>query len=135
MVSSIADVPYLTEVSPSMRGKLTSTYELMTSFGVLLSFLCGWLLCGGATNDPYGWRVAYMIPVALSVVQSLSMFLMPESPKWLLEKKLLADAKSALSEVYGEIQFDDMIRDWTVQMVDMKKDRSGSSKIVLPCHV
>ena len=133
VVSSIADVPYLTEVSPSsMRGKLTSTYELMTSFGVLLSFLCGWLLCGGATNDPYGWRVAYMIPVALSVVQSLSMFLMPESPKWLLEKQLLADAKSALSEVYGEIQFDEMIRDWTVQMVDMKKDRSGSSEIVSP---
>lgn len=121
VVSSIADVPYLMEICPSsVRGQMTSTYELMTSFGVLLSFLCGYLLCGGATDVADGWRVAYMLPVVLSIVQSLMMFFMPESPKWLLEKGRLVDAKTSLCEVYGQSQFDWMVRDWTMEIVEVE---------------
>lgn len=132
VVSSIADVPYLTEISPSsMRGRLTCTYELMTSFGVLLAFACGWLLCGGAMDDPFGWRVAYLIPVVLSLAQSLSMVFMPESPKWLLEKRMITEARQSLSEVYGSANLDDMVQQWTIQIVE-KEGNIESPKVISP---
>ena len=115
------DIPYLTEVSPSsMRGRLTSAYELMTSFGVLLAFLCGWLLCGGATNDAFGWRAAYLIPVALSIIQSISMLFMPESPKWLIENRLIREARNSLHEMYGAAEFEDLVKSCKIQLVEMK---------------
>ena len=106
-VSSIADIPYLNEISPpSVRGQVTSAYELLTSLGVLLSFLVGWLCVGGAgsssnsiSDNGSGWRAAFLLPVALALAQSLGMLSLPESPQWLLEKQRAEEAGAALQLV------------------------------------
>ncbi len=99
-VSAIADVPYLMEISPpKYRGEMGSVYEVMISFGVLISFLCGYFLA----REEGGWRVAFALPCLLAVVQSLGMCLLPESPKWLLERKRLSEAREALSQIYGDV--------------------------------
>jgi MFS family permease len=110
-VSSVADIPYLNEISPpSVRGQVTSAYELLTSLGVLLSFLVGWLCVGGAdsshsindnegSGSGSGWRAAFLLPVALALAQSLGMLSLPESPQWLLEKQRAEEAGAALQLV------------------------------------
>ena len=98
-VSAIADVPYLTEISPSAyRGQVASVYEIMISLGVLLSFVCGYFL----SSVDGGWRIAFILPLFFALIQSLSMCFLPESPKWLLEKNRPAAAKRALFEMYGD---------------------------------
>ncbi len=98
-VSAIADVPYLTEISPpKYRGEMASMYEVMISLGVLVSFACGYFL-SGIEN---GWRVAFMLPCFFAIFQSFSMLSLPESPKWLLEKHRLDEAKEALFQIYGD---------------------------------
>lgn len=97
-VSGIADVPYLNEISPPQyRGVLSSQYEMAVSVGVLVSFAVALALSG----LDYGWRIAFLIPSVLAVLQSCLMVLLPESPRWLLEKGLLDKARKALSAMYG----------------------------------
>lgn len=98
-VSGIADVPYLTEISPPQyRGLLSSQYEMSVSIGVLISF--GLDLAFSGVHD--GWRIAFMLPAAFVVLQSSCLFLLPESPKWLIEKGYFPEARRTLSLIYGE---------------------------------
>ncbi len=42
-----------------------------------------------------------MIPAVMAFLQSIGMCFLPDSPKWLMEKGRLEEAKIALSEIYG----------------------------------
>ena len=54
-LSAIADIPYLQEVAPpQLRGRLSSSYELLVVGGVLTSFGSDLLLTYLAPLD--GWR-------------------------------------------------------------------------------
>ena len=98
-VSGIADVPYLTEVAPPQyRGILSSQYEMSVSLGVLISFGLD-LALSGVDN---GWRIAFILPAAFVALQSVGLFWLPESPKWLLEKGYFPEARRTLSGIYGE---------------------------------
>ncbi len=109
-LSGIADVPYLMEISPaSMRGMVTSTYEILVCVGVLMSFI----VCFFLSEIEDGWRYMFAIPVVLCVLQSLGMMLLPESPQWLAEKGHLDSAKEALEQIY-EPHFDYLLHIHTV---------------------
>ncbi|KAJ1426735.1 major facilitator superfamily domain-containing protein [Ochromonadaceae sp. CCMP2298] len=98
-LSGIADVPYLNEIAPAhYRGILSSQYEMAISIGVLLSFV-GALALSGVDN---GWRIAFLIPSVGALLQSMGMFLLPDSPKWLQEKGYLNKAGEALLQIYGD---------------------------------
>ena len=73
-------------------------YEVMISVGVLVSFVSGYFL----SEVEHGWRVASQLPSLMALAQSLCMCSLPDSPKWLLEKNQLAEAKNALSQMYGD---------------------------------
>lgn len=98
-ISGLADVPYLTEISPAQyRGMLSGQYEILVALGVLVSFC----LDLAFSTFSAGWRVAFVVPAGLALVQSLCMLLLPESPQWLMAKGDLAAARSALMDIYGE---------------------------------
>jgi MFS family permease len=105
-ISGLADVPYLVEISPAQyRGFLSGQYEILVAVGVLLSF-CLDLAFSTFHN---GWRVAFIFPAIFALAQSLAMILLPESPKWLLSKGLLAKARGAMREIYGESRLQNWI--------------------------
>jgi MFS family permease len=98
-LSGIADVPYLNEIAPpEHRGVLSSQYEMAVSVGVLISFAVALALSGAE----YGWRISFLIPSALALMQTAFMFLLPETPRWLMEKGLLDQAQRALGFMYGD---------------------------------
>lgn len=97
-ISGIACVPYLTEISPAAdRGWLSSQYEILVCLGILLAF-CSDLVFSTINN---GWRVAFIIPAVIAFLQSLSMCWLPDSPKWLIEKGRIEEAKIAIEQIYG----------------------------------
>lgn len=82
-MSAIVDVSYLTEVSaPEYRGTVTSCNELMVTVGLLAAYVMNTVL----DDYPGSWRWMFGIPAPISLVWAISIFFMPESPKWLLIK-------------------------------------------------
>lgn len=97
-LSGIADVAYLIEVSPpSFRGRLSSSYELLTCMGVLVSFIVSWQLQG----DSNGWRIMFLVPGILAFLQSVGVMWLPESPKWLAINVSQEACDHVLVEIYG----------------------------------
>ena len=80
-ISAIADVSYLTEISPEKhRGFCVGTNELMITIGLLFAFFIDYLL----SKQVNGWRIMFAIPIIISTIWCILMLPMPESPKWLL---------------------------------------------------
>lgn len=88
---------YTAEVSPaSARGFLTSFPEVFINFGILLGYVSNYAF----SHLPLrlGWRVMLGIGAAPSVGLALMVLGMPESPRWLVMKGRLADAKVVLGK-------------------------------------
>ena len=84
-VSSFAVPLYIAEISPAkMRGRLVSTFQLMVTIGILISYLSDLALADNA--DPACWRPMLYIGVIPTVVLFVGMLFLPETPGWLLMK-------------------------------------------------
>uniref|UniRef100_J3MME8 Major facilitator superfamily (MFS) profile domain-containing protein n=1 Tax=Oryza brachyantha TaxID=4533 RepID=J3MME8_ORYBR len=88
---------YTAEVSPaSARGFLTSFPEVFINFGILLGYVSNYAFSRLPLR--LGWRVMLGIGAAPSVLLALMVLGMPESPRWLVMKGRLADAKVVLEK-------------------------------------
>ncbi|KQK15521.1 polyol transporter 5 [Brachypodium distachyon] len=88
---------YTAEVSPaSARGFLTSFTEVFINFGILLGYVSNYAFARLPLR--LGWRVMLGIGAAPSALLALMVFGMPESPRWLVMKGRLADAKVVLDK-------------------------------------
>jgi hypothetical protein len=88
---------YTAEISPAaVRGFLTSFPEVFINFGILLGYVSNFAF---ARLPLYlGWRVMLGIGAAPSALLGLMVFVMPESPRWLVMKGRLADARAVLEK-------------------------------------
>ena len=85
-VSSVAAPTYVSEIStPSTRGRLVALYQFNIVFGILIAFLSNYFLKGvGGVND---WRWMLGVMTIPSVLYSLLVLGVPESPRWLLTNR------------------------------------------------
>ena len=91
-VSSVAAPTYISEIStPKTRGRLGAMYQFNIVFGILIAFLSNYFLEGVGGNNDWRWMLGVMaIP---SLIYTLMVFSIPESPRWLLSVK--NDTKAA----------------------------------------
>ena len=88
---------YTAEVSPaSSRGFLTSFPEVFINLGILLGYVSNYAF--SHLSLKLGWRLMLGIGAAPSVVLALMVLGMPESPRWLVMKGRLADARAVLDK-------------------------------------
>ncbi|KAJ1296565.1 hypothetical protein BS78_01G311000 [Paspalum vaginatum] len=88
---------YTAEVSPaSSRGFLTSFPEVFINIGILLGYVSNYAFSHLSLR--LGWRLMLGIGAAPSVVLALMVIGMPESPRWLVMKGRLADARAVLDK-------------------------------------
>lgn len=94
--SSIAPV-YTAELSKETeRGWLVNLFVVFIQIGVLLSFIIGYLL-----SDSGMWREMIGVGVFPALLLMAAIFYLPESPRWLVTKKRITEAKLILTNIYG----------------------------------
>jgi len=105
---------YIAEISPAaMRGKFVSVNQLTIVIGILAAQFVNWLIAepvpAGATaadilaswNGQAGWRWMFGAEAVPAFLFFLLMFLIPESPRWLVKNGREAEAGKILARVGG----------------------------------
>ncbi len=116
--SSVVAPVYISEIAPAKyRGRLVISFQLNVVSGILLAYLSNYLLQGVGGADDWRWMLGVVaIP---SLLFSLIMMTVPETPRWLI---LFKNDEAHAREVLA-ITEDDV--DKTVREI---KDASTSSK-------
>jgi sugar porter (SP) family MFS transporter len=94
---------YLAEVSPkSIRGSISSLFELTVAFGILLAFIITLILNQSrkSTGEPnsLNWRYILGIQAALAITLFLLILPLPESPRWLCSVSRFEKAQEVLTK-------------------------------------
>jgi sugar porter (SP) family MFS transporter len=105
---------YISEVSPApIRGKMVSVNQLTIVVGVLLAQFINWSLVrnlpAGATDEfirnswfgQQGWRWMFGLTAAPAALFFVSMFLVPESPRWLAKNGRGDRARTVFTRIGG----------------------------------
>lgn len=97
---------YISEAAPAkIRGKLVSVYQLAIVLGIFIINFVNYKIAAYGTPDwkiDTGWR--YMIGSGLlpSVLFLVLLFIVPESPRWLIKKNRSAEAMDTLERLNGK---------------------------------
>ncbi|SFQ52753.1 sugar porter family MFS transporter [Parafilimonas terrae] len=96
--SSVAAPTYVSEISTaSSRGKLVAMYQFNIVFAILIAYISNYLLKGvGGSND---WRWMLGVMAIPSLIYSILVIGIPESPRWLVTKGKDDDARKILSKL------------------------------------
>lgn len=98
--ASMVSPLYIAETTPhSMRGRLVALNQLAITMGILVSYLINYLLRGMGTDN---WRWMFATGIFPSVLFFVLLFLVPESPRWLLRMGRAEAARFTLRRICGD---------------------------------
>jgi sugar porter (SP) family MFS transporter len=98
-IASTLSPLYIAEISPAKkRGLLVSLNQLAIVTGILLSYSVNYLLTGAG---PANWRWMFASAAVPSIAFLLTLLLIPESPRWLVQKGREQEAKHFLAQIVG----------------------------------
>lgn len=98
---------YLAETAPkAIRGAMVACYQLLIIFGIFLSYLITWGSSHAVTSTA-SWRVPVGLQMAWGLLLILIMIVLPESPRWLLQKGRVAHARVIMAKMRGVSLYDD----------------------------
>src|SRR5690606_35410312 len=96
---------YISEIAPSqIRGTLVSLYQLAIVVGINLIYFINMKIATQNTeswNVEYGWRYMLGSETIPAMIFLVLLFLVPESPRWLVKNKREKEAFSILEKVNG----------------------------------
>ncbi|XP_047164351.1 probable inositol transporter 2 [Vigna umbellata] len=96
-MASMASPLYISETSPTrVRGALVALNSFLITGGQFLSYLINLAF----TKAPGTWRWMLGVAALPAVIQSVLMFTLPESPRWLFRKGREEEAKVILRKIY-----------------------------------
>ncbi len=94
---------YIAEVSPAeIRGRMVSINQLTIVTGILLAYFSNYMLADVENN----WRWMFTSGAIPAVLFFSCVFLVPESPRWLLTKGHVDKAKTVLKKITGKADVD-----------------------------
>ncbi|CCD25512.1 sugar porter family MFS transporter NDAI_0F01940 [Naumovozyma dairenensis CBS 421] len=107
----------ISEVSPKhLRGTLVSCYQLMVTFGIFLGY------CTNYGTKKHSNSVQWRVPLGLCFAWALfmlgAMFLVPESPHYLVKNGLIEEAKRSVAKS-NKVTIDDPAVIQEVEMVQI----------------
>ena len=109
MASIIAPI-YIAETAPAhLRGRLGSLQQFAIVIGIFVALLSNYLIvriAGSANNPMFGhikaWQVMFWVEIIPSVIYGYAAWKLPESPRYLIHKGLLDEAKKVIAKINPE---------------------------------
>jgi len=106
-IVSVVGTLYLAEVSPErIRGRLVSIYMTANMAGII----CGYLIELVFDSDGK-WQWILGFPVVVAVPFAVSAWALPETPRWLVRRGRIVDAKAALRRIHKTEDVDQELED------------------------
>lgn len=110
--ASVISPMFIAEFAPAVkRGRMISYYQLAVTVGILSAYFSNALLLGISTQSHQHtaffswllkdevWRSMFLMMVLPSIVFMLMVFVVPESPRWLIQKGVTGVALQILNRV------------------------------------
>jgi len=94
--ASVVSPLYIAEISPARyRGRLVAITQFNVVLGILLAYLSNYLI-GMLHLGEHEWRWMFGVMAAPAAAFCLLIFLTPQSPRWLVARGRLAEARAVL---------------------------------------
>ncbi|WP_449461714.1 sugar porter family MFS transporter [Tardisphaera miroshnichenkoae] len=125
-LASFTSPLYISEISPSnIRGKLVSLAQFVLTIGIVVAYLIDFALAPSSN-----WRAMFGLAVIPGLALVIGMALMPESPRWLIDKGKYDQALSVLQEIHET-------KDQALAQVDkikkeLEEEKTGWRELLAP---
>ncbi len=94
--SSVLGPMYIAEIAPaSWRGRLVGLFQFNIVFGILLAYFSNYIVGTMQLGDAE-WRWKLGVPAIPALFFLLMLFGIPRSPRWLVKKQRVAEARDVL---------------------------------------
>lgn len=92
---------YIAEISPAKyRGRLVAVNQLNIVAGILVSFFSNYMLAGSVQHDAWRWMLG--VETLPAILFFIFLFFIPNSPRWLVKKGRVEEARSVLQRIENE---------------------------------
>jgi MFS transporter, SP family, arabinose:H+ symporter len=99
--SSVLGPMYIAEIAPAKwRGRLVGFFQINVVSGILLAYLSNYLV-GLASVGALEWRWKFGVSAVPAALFFVMLFTIPRSPRWLVKKGRVAEARGVLT-LFGE---------------------------------
>ena len=144
--ASVLSPAYISEVAPAnIRGRLTTVQQIMIITGLTAAFVVNYFLAksaGVSTATFWGgieaWRWMFLMQAIPAAIFLVALFLIPESPRYLVSKGRTEQARSVLTSLFGAdvagAKLDEIratfSEDHRPRLSDIKSPTGGIRKVV-----
>ena len=109
-VASIIAPIYIAETAPAhLRGRLGSMQQFAIVIGIFVALLSNYVIvriAGSANNTFIGgfkaWQIMFWVEIIPAALYGIAAWRLPESPRYLVHKGRLEDAKRVLAKIDSE---------------------------------
>jgi sugar porter (SP) family MFS transporter len=136
---------YIAEISPAAaRGRLVAINQLTIVIGILAAQFINWWIVrelpAGASDEfirtswygQAGWRWMFALTAVPSLLFFVSMFFVPESPRWLIKNGASDRARGILARIGGQAYAEAEVRDVQATLVGEQTQRVRFADLLEP---
>ena len=129
--ASVLAPAYISEIAPPrIRGGLATLQQLMIVVGLFAAFLSNYMIAGsaGGASDVFwigfeAWQWMFWVEILPASIFLISLFFIPESPRYLVASGRLSEAKKVLGSVSDKESLDEKIADIQSTLDGVNKPR------------
>ena len=134
-IASVVAPAYIAEIAPrQIRGSLASLQQLAITLGIFAALLSNALLVavadGSADNQLWwgleAWRWMFLVGVVPAAVYGFLAFTMPESPRFLLARGRVDEARAIFARLVPPADLDKTVKDLTGAIESDRKNKGAS---------
>lgn len=124
--SSVLVPTYIAEIAPTdVRGSLASIFQLAITLGILLAYVVNFALAGFEA-----WRWMLGLAAVPAVILFVGMYLVPETPRYLVKNGYMEQARSVLRRSRGRQEVEEEIAE--IQEVEQEESQTDTRELLAP---
>jgi sugar porter (SP) family MFS transporter len=117
---------YISEISPTdLRGSLSSVFQLAITLGILLAYMVNFALAGAEA-----WRWMLGLAAVPAVILFVGMYLVPETPRWLIKNNLMDEARAVLRRSRGRQDVEQEVKE--IREVEREESQTEARELLAP---